>query len=262
MMLLTDENLENLALTKSVIALPLVLPRESQGCFSPQSWGAGGAFFKGDPMPAPINFTEWSLPDSKLTKKATQLVADVSPEFLYNHCMRTYLFSEALGQRDSLKYDRELLYLSALMHDLGLTKSFTGEQRFEVDGADAARAFVLKHGLSEEKAEIVWDAIALHTSIGIASRKQPEIALVHVAAGMDAFGLRLQDITPESVEKILEAYPRLGFNQSVTDLFIENIKGKPHVAAFTWLAEVGRKHIHGFACPSFDDVLQNSPFDK
>ncbi len=213
-------------------------------------------------MPAPINFTEWTIPDSDLAKKATQLVAEASPEFLYNHCIRTYLFSEALGQRDRLKYDRELLYLSAVMHDLGITKSFTGEQRFEVDGADVARAFVLKHGLSEEKSEIVWDAIALHTSIGIASRKQPEIALVHVAAGMDVFGRRLQDVTPESVERILDSYPRLGFNQKITDLFIENIKVKPQVATFTWLAEVGRKHIHGFACPSFDELLQNSPFDE
>lgn len=213
-------------------------------------------------MTAPINFTEWSIPDSELAKKATQLVAEASPKFLYNHSMRTYLFAEALGQRDGLKYDRELLYLGAVMHDLGLTKAFTGEHRFEVDGADAAHAFVMKHGLSEEKAEIVWDAIALHTSIGIVSRKQPEIALVGTAAGMDVFGLRLQDITPESLEKILDSYPRLGFNQSVTELFIENIKLKPQVTAFTWLAEVGRKHIHGFACPSFDDLLQNSPFDE
>jgi hypothetical protein len=213
-------------------------------------------------MPAPINFAEWSIPDSGLTKKATQLVAEVSPDFLYNHCIRTYLFAEALGQRDNLKYDRELLYLSAVMHDLGLTKSFTDKQRFEVDGADAARAFVIKHGLAEEKAEIVWDAIALHTSIGIASRKQPEIALVHVAAGMDVFGQRLQDITPESVEKILDSYPRLGFNKEVMNLFIENIKVKPQVAAFTWLAEVGRNHIHGFACPSVYDMFQSSPFDE
>jgi UTP:GlnB (protein PII) uridylyltransferase len=83
-----------------------------------------------------------------------------------------------LGIRDGLKCDRELLYLGAIMHDLGLTERFDAEQRFEVNGADAARAFVLEHGLSDEKAEIVWDAIALHTSIGIAVRKQPEIALV------------------------------------------------------------------------------------
>ena len=108
-----------------------------------------------------IDSTEFSIPDSELAKKATQLVAEVSPKFLYHHCVRSYLFGEILGKREGIKFDRELLYLGAVLHDLGLTERFDrGEQRFEVDGADAARAFVLEHGLSNEKAEIVWDAIA------------------------------------------------------------------------------------------------------
>ena len=195
-------------------------------------------------MVAPINLTEISIPDSDLCKKATQLAAEVSGKSLYNHCIRTYLFGEILGRRDRLKCDRELLYLGAVMHDLGLTERFDGNQRFEVDGADAAQAFLLEHGLPEEKAQIVWDAIALHTSIGIASRKQPEIALVHLGSGMDAFGLRLEDIPPETVERVLDAYPRLGWNQASLKLFISQVKRKPQVAAFTWMAEVGRTHVH------------------
>jgi hypothetical protein len=122
---------------------------------------------------------------------------EVSPTFLCHHCIRTFLFSDLLGQRDGLKCDRELLYLGAVMHDLGLTERFDGEQRFEVDGADAARAFVLEHGLSDEKAEVVWDAIALHTSIGIVSRKQPEMALVHLGASADV----LDRLLPVRVER-------------------------------------------------------------
>jgi HD superfamily phosphodiesterase len=108
-----------------------------------------------------------SIPDSEICKKATQLVTEVSPTSLCNHCIRTFLFGDLLGIRDGLKCDseallrsadRELLYLGAIMHDLGLTERFDAQQRFEVNGADAARAFVLEHGLSDEKAEIVWDA--------------------------------------------------------------------------------------------------------
>lgn len=116
--------------------------------------------------------------------------------------------------------------------------------------------------MPQEKAQIVWDAIALHTSIGIASRKQPEIALVHLGAGMDAFGLRAEDIPRETVEKAIEAYPRLGWNKACLELVISQVKRKPQAAAFTWMAEVGRTHVHGFACPSFDDVIRNSPFDE
>lgn len=213
-------------------------------------------------MSAPIHPDELSIPDSELAKKATQLVGELSPKFLYHHCVRTYLFGEMLGRRDGLKYDRELLYLSAVMHDLGLTERFDREQRFEVDGADAARAFVTEHGLPQEKAEIVWDAIALHTSIGIASRKQPEIALVQLGAGVDVFGLRAEDIIPETVERIIDAYPRLGLNNALTELFISQVKRKPQVVPFTWLAEVGRCYIHGFVSPSYQDMLQNSPFSE
>ncbi len=87
------------------------------------------------------------------------------------------------------------------MHDLGLTDAFNGEQRYEVDGADAAKAFVCRHGLGEEKAEVIWDAIALHTSIGIATRKRPEIALVHLGASLDVFGMGLETLSPDLVHQ-------------------------------------------------------------
>lgn len=208
----------------------------------------------------PMFSINYAIPDSEICKKATQLVAEVSPRFLCNHCIRTFLFGDLLGKRDGLRCDRELLYLGAVMHDLGLTERFDSEQRFEVDGADAARAFVLEHGLSDEKAEIVWDAIALHTSSGIASRKQPEIALVHLGAGADVLGMRISDLGPETVEQVIETYPRLGFNSAMTELLVSQIKRKPQTAAFTWLAEVGRCCIHGFTSPSWNDMLNGSPF--
>ncbi len=214
-------------------------------------------------MSSTINLTEFSIPDSEIAKKATQLVKQVSPKGLYHHCVRTYLFGEILGKRDGLKYDRELLYLGAVMHDLGLTEKFdSGEQRFEVDGADVAQAFVLEHGLSVEKAEIVWDAIALHTSAGIASRKQPEIALVHLGAGADLFGIGLEDIAPETIERVIDAYSRLGLNRSAMESIISQIKQKPQFAALTWMADVGRCHVHGFTCPTFEELIRNNPFDE
>lgn len=202
------------------------------------------------------------IPDSQICKQATQLVVEVSPTFLCNHCIRTFLFGDLLGKRDEIKCDRELLYLSAVMHDLGLTERFDGEQRFEVDGADAARAFVLQHGLSEEKAEIVWDAIALHTSLGIASRKQPEIALVHLGAGADVLGMRIPDISSETVEQIIETYPRLGLNTGLTELLVSQVKRKPQTAMFTWLAEIGRCCTHGFTSPTWNEMLSRSSFDE
>src|ERR1044072_907733 len=132
------------------------------------------------------------LVDSKIAKKATRFVSEIMPQFLFYHSMRAFLFADALGKRDGLKYDRELLYLGAVLHDVGLSESFPGKHRFEVEGADAARALVLEHGLTEAKAEIIWDAVALHTTVAVALRKQPEIALVALGTALDASGRRLE----------------------------------------------------------------------
>lgn len=86
-------------------------------------------------------------PDSELCQRATALVAELSPSFLFNHCARSFLFADAIGKHDRLQYDRELLYLSAMLHDLGLTDAYVGaDQRFELEGADRARAFLVERG--------------------------------------------------------------------------------------------------------------------
>lgn len=207
-----------------------------------------------------MNSFESSIPDSELCKKATALVNKVSPDFLCQHCLRTYFFGQQLAAKQQLKVDAELLYLGAIMHDLGLSETFDASQRYEVDGADAAKRFVLKHGLSEEKAEVVWDAIALHTSIGIASRKQPEIALVHLGASIDVFGVGIEALDADIVHQVFEAYPRLNLTEAVTELFVRQIRTKPQTAPFTWLAEVGRSCIHGFKSLSYADMVKSSPF--
>jgi hypothetical protein len=208
-----------------------------------------------------MQFSDLSIPDSELAKKATKLVFEASPEFLFNHCVRTFLFADLIGQKNQLNYDRELLYLGAVMHDLGFTDRFNGPQRFEVDGADAARSFLLQEGRAEPEAELIWDAIALHTSIGIASRKAPEIALVHLGTSLDAGGFGLQDLDPEIVERVINAYPRLNCGQELLQLVLAQIRRKPQAIAFTWMAEVGRSHIHGFACPTFAEVIRNNPLE-
>jgi len=213
-------------------------------------------------MSTRVQTNDFTLPDSELAQKATRLVAELSPPFLYHHCVRTYLFGDELGRREGFTYDRELLYLSAIMHDLGLTERFDGNQRFEVEGADAARSFLLEQGVTAEKTEIVWDAIALHSSIGIASRKRPEIALVHFGAGMDVFGLRAGDIPSEVVEKIIVAYPRLEFKNAMIQVLLGQIHRKPQLAALTWLSEVGRSYLPEFAGLNWKELMRNSPYTE
>jgi hypothetical protein len=213
-------------------------------------------------MNAPVVIGEVSAPDSGLTRKAAALVARVHSTALLNHVHRTWWFGEFIGRKRALKYDRELVYLAALLHDLGLTAEYSADQRFEVDGADAASRFLLANDYPKPQAELVWDAIALHSCSGIADRKQPEIALVSFGAHLDVFGLRLEEITPSLVEDVLTLYPRVGMKAAFTEAVAEVVRKKPHTALGTGLVDVGRRHVHGFECHNVCDLINNAPFES
>jgi hypothetical protein len=201
-------------------------------------------------------------PDSEMTRKAASLVQRVHSPALLNHVHRTWWFADFLGQKRGFKYDREVVYLAALMHDLGLTEAFAADQRFEVDGADAASRFLLDNGYADAKAQLVWDAIALHSSAGIADRKQAEIALIFMGAHVDVMGLFIDEITPSLIDDTLALYPRLGMKAAFTQAVAEVARKKPHTAIGTGLGDVARRHIHGFDCPNVCDLIDNAPFDS
>ena len=145
--------------------------------------------------------------DTALAKAAVDLLEVTSPQFICNHCVRTYVFGNLAVRRIGRSIiDEEIAFCAALLHDLGLVPAHVGENRFEVDGADAAREFCLKHRVASDRADRVWEAIALHTSAGIASRMATEIALVHLGAGLDFLGLGIDQVPPQLLEEFLQDY--------------------------------------------------------
>ena len=150
-----------------------------------------------------------AVPDSKFAKEVTQLIRDTESELLFNHSTRVYLWGALTGLRKELTFDRELLYVGAMFHDIGLTERYRQSQlRFEVDGANAARDFLRSHGIDEASVEIVWDAIALHTTPGIPEHKKPEVALVTAGVEMDVLGIAYHDFTAEQRDAVTAAYSR------------------------------------------------------
>ena len=136
------------------------------------------------------------IPDSKLARRATDLLREHGTPLLYAHSLRVYLFGSLRGRNRGLHVDPELLYVGAVFHDFGLTPNYRSrDHRFEVDGANAAREFLLANGVGEESAGVVWDAIALHTTPEIPWHKRPEIALVTGGVEADVLGDGLDEIT-------------------------------------------------------------------
>src|SRR3984885_14123410 len=129
------------------------------------------------------------IPDTALCNAAVDLLESCSPAFLCSHCLRTYIFgSLAVRGIGRSVVDEEAAFCGAVLHDLGLVPPYRRDNRFEVDGADAARQLCSKHQVAPERADLVWKAIALHTSPGIATRLADEVALVHLGAGLELFG--------------------------------------------------------------------------
>lgn len=212
-------------------------------------------------MSTPITLAGIQAPDTAHTRKAAGLVAQVHNREMLNHVHRSWWFAEFLGRKRGLTYDREIVYLAAIMHDLGLTEAYTADKRFEVDGADAARGVLLADGFAEKRAQTVWDAIAFHSSIGIAEYKEPEIALVHMGSHLDVLGFYYDEVTPQLIDDTLQLYPRLGFAAAFQAALAEVVRKKPMLAAGTGLVDIGHRHVPGFALPNGCDLLENTVFE-
>ncbi len=146
------------------------------------------------------------IPDSKMTRDLTQLIRDTESDLLFHHSTRVYLFGALSGLRKRLKIDPEVLYVGAMFHDIGLTERFHhSKNRFEVDGANSARDFMRSYGISESSIELVWDAIALHTTPGIPEHKKPEVALVTAGVEMDVLGIAYDQFTKEQRADVVAA---------------------------------------------------------
>jgi hypothetical protein len=170
-----------------------------------------------------------AIPDSAIAREATELVRSTESPLLFHHSIRVFLFGALAGKRKGLKFDPELLYVAAMFHDMGLTKPYSSEtERFEVDSANAARDFLRRHEIPETSIEIVWDAIALHTTPGIPKHKKPEVALVTAGVDMDVLGIGYEEVSAADRELVVAAHPRgTGFKEGIIHAFHDGFKHKP-----------------------------------
>lgn len=167
------------------------------------------------------------IPDSTLCRQAVEWVAQASPLFLLNHCLRCYAFAAALGRRDGGRFDRELLFLACILHDLGLTCQAEGSRAFEVEGADRAYRFLCEQGMEERRAEAVHEAIALHARVSFWLRREPEAVLLQAGAGLDVLGLRAEDLNSAARRQAVERYPRLDMKKEIAALLRHQCLSRP-----------------------------------
>jgi hypothetical protein len=201
-----------------------------------------------------------SIPDSKLAREITEVVRDTATPLLFHHSSRVYYFGALAGKHRRLKFDPELLYAGAMFHDMGLTHQHSSaDERFEVDGANAARDFLRGHGISQSDIDTVWTAIALHTTPGIPKHMHPVIALVTAGVEMDVLGLTYPEYSEVEREAVVKAYPRTEhFKEDIIQAFYDGIKHKPDTTFGNVKADVIADKEPHFHRGNFCSVIRGS----
>jgi hypothetical protein len=200
-----------------------------------------------------------TVPDTKLTIAATELVRDCTTDLVYDHSRRVFWFGSLQGRNRGLSFDPELLYIGAMFHDLGLNAEFRSSgRRFEVDSADEARRFLHGHGVPEDSIRRVWTAIALHTTPGIPELMEPEVALVTAGVEYDVLGIGYHDISDDDRAAITALHPRPDFKRRILQAFTEGIAPRPETTFGNVKADVLERFVPGFKRGNFVDVIEGS----
>lgn len=205
---------------------------------------------------------EAAIPDSGLARAITEYIRDNETELLFNHSSRVYQFGALAGVHRGLAFDRELLYAGAMFHDLGLMPNHSSRgERFEVDGAHAARDFLRSHGISANDVYTVWTAIALHTTPGIPQHMHPVVALVTAGVEMDVLGLTYQEYSDAEREAVVREHPRTpSFKEDILRAFYDGIKNKPETTFGNVKADVIADKDPHFHRGNFCTVIRRSPW--
>jgi hypothetical protein len=204
-----------------------------------------------------------TIPDTALVREATELVREAATPVLFHHSRRVFLFGSLKGRYRGLEADPELLYVGAMFHDLGLTERYRRtDQRFEVDGADLARDFLLAHDRSKAEARAVWLGIALHTTPGIVEHLEPEVALVTAGVETDVLGLDLNEIKPADIDAVTSAHERPNFKENILRAFADGMKDRPDTTFGTMNDDVLAHFVPGFTRQDFVEIIRGSQWPE
>jgi hypothetical protein len=203
-----------------------------------------------------------SVPDNPLVATVIEYAQRLSEPYLFNHAMRSWLFAEAIGRTRGIDYDHEVVAIGTILHDIGLTASVSGPARFEVNGANAALSFIRRESLSDRRAQLIWDLIALNSTPSLALHKEPEVAVGTMGIGLDYGGFGAEMLPADDVKRILEAFPRLRMKQRFAERCSRLVTAKPETSHDNFLRDFGERFVPGYKAVSTVDILMNAPFDE
>ena len=203
-----------------------------------------------------------AVPETPLVTRAIAYAREHCEPYLFNHVMRSWLFAVIVADLRKATYDAEVLAVATVLHDLGLAKAFEGPLRFEVEGANAARTFARNEGVDDRRAQLIWDGVALNSTVSIALYKETEVALSTAGIGLDWGGFGYEMVSEDQVATIVDAYPRLQMKQRFTRAVCGIVETRPATTYDNFAADFGERFVPGYKKKSIVDYLLNSPFQE
>ena len=202
------------------------------------------------------------VPDGPLITAAIDYAAQLSEPYLFNHAMRSWLFAEAIGHAKGIDYDHEVVAIGTILHDIGLTAGVSGPNRFEVNGAEAVRSFIAGRGLSDRRAQLIWDLVALNSTPSLALHKEPEVAVGTMGIGLDYGGFGCDALGAGEIDRILDAFPRLKMKNRFSETCCRLVMERPETSHDNFLRDFGERFVPGYKAVSTVDLLMKAPFDE
>jgi hypothetical protein len=203
------------------------------------------------------------IPGTELVREATDFIRTAEDDLLFDHSRRVFLFGALRGRQLGLQPDLELLYVAAMFHDLGLTSRYrTSTLRFEVDGANAARDFLIERGVDDGDARKVWLSIALHTTPGVPQFLEPEIALVTAGVETDVIGISRDGLSVEALAAVTAAHPRPDFKHRILTAFADGMRHRPRSTFGTMNADVLEHYDPAFVRDDFVEMVLNNDWPE
>ena len=203
-----------------------------------------------------------SLPDSPLITEVLEYAKRLYDPYLFNHAMRSWLFAAKIGQSKAIDCDLEVVAVGTILHDIGLSAAVSGANRFEVNGAAAARSFVQERGISNRRAQLIWDLVALNSTPSIALHKEAEVALGTMGIGLDYGGFFFDLVPSADITEILRAFPRLKMKTEFAATCCRLVTAKPETSSDNFLRDFGERFVPGYKPISTVDLLMNAPFEE
>jgi hypothetical protein len=163
-------------------------------------------------QPLPGSIAGLPVPQDDLSLATWRWAQSTLPRYLLAHSVRSYCWGAAIGAWEGWTVDPQILWTASLFHDVGLTRIPRNTMCFEVEGAEIARRFLERHGMSQSAADRAAVAIILHMQPAVTLADGVESALLDRATAVDVRGVDY-DLIDRVRGGVVRKYPRGSFDR-------------------------------------------------